>query len=52
LSIRRPRVPETAIFTLTSVAPYELGAPATATVTITDTDSPLVSVTAFDSTRV
>jgi Calx-beta domain len=42
--------PETAIFTLASVAPYELGAPATATVTITDTDSPLVSVTAFDST--
>ena len=31
--------PESVILTLTTVAPYELGAPATATVTITDTDS-------------
>ena len=30
---------ETVILTLTSVAPYELGSPATATVTITDTNS-------------
>ena len=37
------------ILTLTTVAPYELGAPSTATVTITDTAAPLVSVTAFDS---
>ena len=29
--------PETVILTLTTVAPYELGSPATATVTITDT---------------
>lgn len=41
---------ETVILTLTSVAPYELGSPATATVTITDTNTPLVSVEAFDST--
>jgi len=41
---------ESVILTLTTVSPYELGAPATATVTITDTDSPLVSVSAFDST--
>lgn len=40
---------ETVILTLTSVAPYELGSPATATVTITDTNTPVVSVTAFDS---
>ena len=44
--------PETVILTLTTVAPYELGAPSTATVTITDTSAPLVSVTAFDSTGV
>ena len=42
--------PETVILTLTTVAPYELGSPETATVTITDTATPLVSVTAFDST--
>jgi len=42
--------PETVILTLTTVTPYELGSPATATVTITDTATPLVSVTAFDST--
>lgn len=41
---------ESVILTLTGVAPYDLGSPATATVTITDTDSPLVSVAAFDST--
>lgn len=41
--------PETVILTLTTVAPYELGSPDTATVTITDTETPLVSVTAFDS---
>ena len=41
---------ESVVLTLISVAPYDLGAPATATVTITDTDNPLVSVTAFDST--
>ena len=35
---------ESVILTLTGVAPYDLGAPATATVTITDTDTPLVSV--------
>jgi len=42
--------PETVVLTLTTVAPYELGSPDTATVTITDTATPLVSVTAFDST--
>lgn len=42
--------PESVILTLTSVAPYELGAPLTATMTITDTDTPLVSVAALDST--
>ncbi|HEX8031624.1 MAG TPA: Calx-beta domain-containing protein [Vicinamibacterales bacterium] len=41
---------ESVILTLTSVAPYDLGSPIAATVTITDTDSPLVSVSAFDST--
>jgi hypothetical protein len=41
---------ESVVLTLTTVAPYDLGSPATATVTITDTDTPLVSVTAFDST--
>lgn len=41
---------ETVILTLTSVAPYDLGSPATATVTISDTNVPLVSVEAFDST--
>jgi hypothetical protein len=41
--------PETVVFTLGTVAPYELGSPSTATVTITDTETPLVSVTAFDS---
>lgn len=40
---------ETVILTLTGVAPYDLGSPASATVTITDTDSPLVTVTAFDA---
>jgi hypothetical protein len=42
--------PETVILTLTTVAPYEVGSPETATVTITDTATPLVTVTAFDST--
>ena len=32
--------PETVILTLTTVAPYELGAPSTATLTITDTNTP------------
>jgi hypothetical protein len=41
---------ETVKLTLTTVAPYDLGSPAEATVTITDTNSPLVTVTAFDST--
>lgn len=41
---------ETVILTLTGVAPYDLGSPATATVTITDTTNPLVTVSAFDST--
>lgn len=41
---------ESVVLTLMTVDPYDLGSPATATVTITDTDSPLVSVTAFDST--
>lgn len=42
--------PESVILTLTTVpAPYEVGSPSTATVTITDTSSPLVSVTAIDS---
>jgi len=41
---------ESVVLTLATVAPYDLGSPATATVTITDTDSPLVSVVAFDST--
>ena len=41
---------ESVVLTLTSVAPFDVGSPATATVTITDTDTPLVSVTAFDST--
>lgn len=42
---------ESVILTLASVpSPFELGSPSTATVTITDTSSPLVSVTAFDST--
>lgn len=41
---------ESVILTITSASPYELGSPLSATVTITDTDSPLVSVTAFDST--
>ena len=41
---------EIVILTLTNVGAYDLGSPATATVTITDTTSPLVTVTAFDST--
>jgi len=41
---------ESVILTLTGVSPYDLGSPLAATVTITDTDSPLVSVSAFDST--
>ncbi len=41
---------ESVILTLTTVAPYDLGSPATATVTITDTSNPLVTVAAFDST--
>jgi hypothetical protein len=41
---------ESVILTLTTVDPYDLGSPATATVSITDTDTPLISVTAFDST--
>ena len=42
--------PETVILTLDETAPYEAGSPASATVTIGDTPTPLVSVTAFDST--
>jgi len=42
--------PETVILTLGVTAPYEVGSPASATVTIADTPTPLVSVTAFDST--
>lgn len=42
--------PETVILTLGATAPYEVGSPASATVTIGDTPTPLVSVTAFDST--
>jgi len=42
--------PETVILTLGVTAPYEVGSPASATVTIGDTPTPLVSVTAFDST--
>jgi hypothetical protein len=41
---------ESVVLTLTGVAPYDLGSPATATVTITDTNVPLVTVEAFDST--
>jgi hypothetical protein len=41
---------ESVTLTLTTVDPYDLGAPAEATVTITDTNLPLVTVTAFDST--
>ena len=41
---------ETVVLTLSTVAPYELGSPATATVIINDTNLPLVSVVAFDST--
>ena len=41
---------ETVVLTLTTVAPYELGSPATAIVIINDTNLPLVSVAAFDST--
>lgn len=41
---------ESVILTLTAVAPYDLGSPATATVTITDTNVPLITVDAFDST--
>jgi Calx-beta domain len=41
---------ESVILTLTAVAPYDLGSPATATVTITDTNVPLITVEAFDST--
>jgi hypothetical protein len=41
---------ESVILTLTGVAPYDLGSPATATVTITDTNVPLITVDAFDST--
>jgi len=40
---------ESVILTLTSAAPYDLGVEF-ATITITDTNTPLVSVTAFDST--
>jgi hypothetical protein len=42
--------PETVILTLGVTAPYEAGSPESATVTIADTPTPLVSVTAFDST--
>jgi len=42
--------PETVIVTLGVTTPYEAGSPASATVTIGDTPTPLVSVTAFDST--
>ena len=42
--------PETVTVTLGVTAPYEAGSPASATVTIGDTPTPLVSVTAFDST--
>ena len=41
---------ETVAIVLTTVAPYDLGAPAEATVTITDTNVPVVTVAAFDST--
>jgi hypothetical protein len=41
---------ESVILTLTGVAPYDLGTPATATVMITDTNVPLITVEAFDST--
>ncbi|MEP6782979.1 MAG: Calx-beta domain-containing protein, partial [Acidobacteriota bacterium] len=41
---------ESVILTLTNVAPYDLGSPATATVTITDTNVPLITIDAFDST--
>ena len=40
---------ESVILTLTNAAPYDLGVEF-ATITITDTNTPLVSVTAFDST--
>ena len=42
--------PETVTLVLTTVAPYDLGAPAEATATITDTNVPVVTVSAFDST--
>jgi hypothetical protein len=42
--------PETVILSLSVTEPYEAGSPASATVTIADTPTPLVSVTAFDST--
>ena len=41
---------ETVTLVLTTVAPYDLGAPAEATATITDTNVPVVTVSAFDST--
>ena len=41
---------ETVTLVLTTVAPYDLGAPAEASVTITDTNVPVVTVSAFDST--
>jgi hypothetical protein len=41
---------ETVLLTLGDTTPYEVGSPASATVTINDTTTPLVSVTAFDST--
>src|SRR6185436_16023389 len=41
---------ETVILTLGTTTPYEVGSPASATLAINDTNTPLVSVTAFDST--
>jgi hypothetical protein len=40
---------ETAVLTLTGVAPYVVGSPASATINITDTANPLVSADASDS---
>lgn len=40
---------ETVVLTLTGVAPYSVGSPATATVNLTDTLNPTVSVNASDS---
>ena len=42
--------PETVVLSLDVTTPYEVGSPASATLTINDTTTPLVSVTAEDST--